>query len=145
MSSEGIMPVITLTDAPDRKAEEIIEEGLAQFNEEKAGYRDSRPLAVLLSDPESNAVVGGLLGRTSLGLLYINWFFLPASVRNRGLGGRIIVKAEDEARQRGCCKAVVRTISFQAPEFYQRHGYRVLGQTDCKPGMALISLIKELL
>ena len=107
--------------------------------------RDARPLAVLVSDPDSKAVVGGLLGRTSLGLLFIDLFFLPASFRKHGLGSRIMQEAEDEARRRGCCKAVVTTINFQAPEFHKRHGYRVFGQIDCHPGVARIFLSKELM
>jgi GNAT superfamily N-acetyltransferase len=144
MSNEARSPNLTVTDAPDAHAEALIEEGLAQFNAENAGYRDARPLAVLVSDPDSKAVAGGLLGRTTLGLLFIDLFFLPASMRKHGLGSRIMQAAEAEARQRGCRKAVVITINFQAPEFYQRHGYRIFGQIDCLPGIARIFLSKEL-
>ena len=64
MSNEELPPIFTVTDAPGSEAEEVIEGGLAKFNEDNAGYRDSRPLAVLVSDPDTKAVVGGLLGRT---------------------------------------------------------------------------------
>jgi GNAT superfamily N-acetyltransferase len=144
MNNEETPPILTVTDAPDSNAEEVIEGGLAQFNEDNAGYRDARPLAVLVSDPKTKAVVGGPLGRTSLGLLFIDLFFLPASQRKHGLGGHIMKEAEDEARRRGCRKAVVMTINFQAPEFYQRHGYLRFGQIDCHPGIARILLSKDL-
>jgi len=144
MSNDARPTILTVTDAPGAHAEEVIEEGLGRFNAENAGYRDARALAVLVSDPDSKAVVGGLLGRTTLGLLFIDLFFLPASIRKHGLGSRIMQAAEDEARQRGCRKAVVITINFQAPEFYQRHGYRVVGQIDCLPGVARIFLSKDL-
>jgi hypothetical protein len=72
MSNEETPPILTVTDAPGTEAEEIIEGGLAQFNEDNAGYRDSRRLAVLVSDPDTQVVVGGLSGRTSLGLLAIS-------------------------------------------------------------------------
>jgi GNAT superfamily N-acetyltransferase len=144
MTHEETPPILTVTDAPGADAEAIIEQGLARFNEDNAGYRDARPLAVLVSDPDSKAVVGGLLGRTSLGLLFIDLFFLPAALRQHGLGSRIMQEAEDEARRRGCGKAVVFTINFQAPEFYQRHGYQVFGQIDCHPGIARIFLRKDL-
>ena len=130
MSNEETPPLLAVTDAPGSEAEEVIEGGLAQFNEDNAGYRDSRRLAVLVSDPDTQVVVGGLLGRTSLGLLSINLFFLPASLRKCGLGGRIIQEAEDEARRLGCRKAVVTTITFQAPEFYERHGYQVSAKSN---------------
>jgi hypothetical protein len=95
MSNEETPPILAVTDAPGSEAEEVIEGGLAQFNEDNAGYRDSRRLAVLVSDPDTQVVVGGLLGRTSLGLLSINLFFLPASLRKCGLGGRIM---QDDVR-----------------------------------------------
>jgi hypothetical protein len=84
MSNDARPTILTVTDAPGAHAEEVIEEGLGRFNAENAGYRDARALAVLVSDPDSKAVVGGLLGRTTLGLLFIDLFFLPASIRKHG-------------------------------------------------------------
>lgn len=138
-------PVVTLTDAPDREAEHAIESGLARYNAERAGIADSRPLAVLVSDPATGKVVGGLRGRTSLGLLFIDLFFLPEALRGHHLGSRILQVAEDEARRRGCGTAVLYTISFQAPEFYERHGYRRFGTIACQPpGTSRIFLSKAL-
>lgn len=138
-------PVVTLTDAPDREAEHAIESGLARYNAEQAGIADSRPLAVLVSDPVTLEVVGGLLGRTSLGVLFVDLFFLPDALRGHRLGSRILQVAEDEARRRGCEAAVLYTISFQAPEFYERHGYRRFGTIDCQPpGTSRIFLSKAL-
>ena len=138
-------PVLTLTGAPDAKAEAVIEDGLGQFTKQQAGYSDSRPLAVLVSNPRTGEVIGGLLGRTSLGLLFIDLFFLPDDVRGQGIGSRIMQQAEDEARRRGCCASVLYTISFQAPEFYERHGYRRFGTIDClPPGTSRIFMTKTL-
>src|SRR5207248_8640984 len=64
-----------------------------------------------------------------------------------GLAGfsRLLRLAEDEARQRGCVSAVLYTISFQAPGFYERHGYRVLGTVPClPPGTSRIFMTKPL-
>ena len=121
-----------VTDIPDPEAEAAIAAGLSRFNEEQSGIRDRRVLNVIVRDPETEEVVGGLTGRTSLGLL-IDLFFLPKHVRGGGLGVRVLKAAEDEARRRGCRAAVLYTISFQAPGFYERHGYRVFGAIDCEP------------
>ncbi len=122
-----------LTDAPGVAAEAAIRDGLSGYNFEKAGYRDHRPLAILVNHPDTGEVVGGLVGRTSFGLLYVDRFFLPESLRQRGLGTRIIAAAEEEARRRGCSRAVLTTLSFQAPGFYQRQGWQVLGKIECDP------------
>jgi len=84
-------------------------------------------------------------GRTSLGLLFIDLFFIPADLRRDGLGGRLLQLAEDEARRRGCVNAVLYTINFQAPGFYERHGYRILGSVPClPPGTSRIFMTKPL-
>ena len=111
--------VLTLTDAPTPEQQRVIDSGLGTFNAEQAGYSDSRDLAILVSDAATQQVVGGLLGRTSL--------------------------AEDEARRRGCSAAVLYTISFQAPGFYERQGYRAFGTIACDPpGTSRVFMTKPL-
>jgi GNAT superfamily N-acetyltransferase len=127
------VPILRLTDAPDERAQAVIAKGLRDYAQGKVGTRDARPLAVLACDPDTKEVVGGLLGRTSLGLLYIDRFFLPERLRRRGLGRRIIAAAEKEAVGRGCSRAVLFTAHYHAPEFYLRQGYEVLGRLDCEP------------
>ena len=99
---------ITLTDAPHDDELAVIAEGLRAYNEAQAGYSDSRSLAVLVRDPETKKVIGGLYGRTSLGLLRVERFFLPEDLRRDRLGGRILAMAEEEGRRRAvparCCR-----------------------------------------
>ena len=71
---------LAVTDAPTPEQAKVIGSGLAGFNAEKAGYSDSRDLAVVISDPETKRALGGLLGRTSLGLLFIDLLFVPESL-----------------------------------------------------------------
>src|SRR5437773_1212770 len=116
MSAEGRRePRVAVTDAPDARVEAAIGEGLRRFNAQQSGIDDSRPLAVVVSDPDTNEVLGGITGRTSLGLLFIDLVFLPDELRGDGLGSRILKLAEDEGRRRGCRAAMLYTISFQAP------------------------------
>ena len=124
---------LELTDTPDGEAEAVIRDGLGAYNFEKAGYRDHRRLAILVRDRGTGEVIGGLLGGTSLGLLRIDTFFLPERLRKQGLGTRVIKAAEDEGRRRGCSRALLTTLEFQAPGFYQRHGWEVLAQLDGDP------------
>ncbi len=133
MTSEAETARFVVTDAPDPEDEAVIRDGLSAYNLEKAGYRDQRPLAILVSDPSTGEVVGGLLGGTSFGLLRIDRFFLPESLRKQGLGSRIIKAAEEEGRRRGCSRALLTTLSFQAPGFYKRQGWEVLAQLDADP------------
>jgi GNAT superfamily N-acetyltransferase len=124
---------ITLTDAPDDDERAVITDGLRAYNEAQGGIWDGRPLAILARDPQTKKVVGGLLGRTSLGLLTVERFFLPERLRRDRLGSRILAMAEKEGRQRGCTRAVLSTIHFQAPGFYLKQGWEVAARIDCEP------------
>lgn len=124
---------IAVTEAPGDEAQRVIEEGLADYNAEQAGYRDWRPLAVLAREHGGDRTLGGILGRTSLGLLFVDLVFLPAQLRQRGLGSRMLRIVEDEAIRRGCGHGVLVTISFQAPNFYERQGWREFGRVPCAP------------
>jgi GNAT superfamily N-acetyltransferase len=125
--------MITLTDAPQDDEGAVIADGLHAFNEAQAGYSDSRALAVLVRDPETEKVIGGLLGRTSLGLLRVERFFLPEGLRRDRFGSRILAMAEEEGRRRGCTRAVLSTIHFQAPDFYLKQGWEIAARIECEP------------
>ena len=124
---------ITLTDAPDDEERAVITDGLRAYNETQAGSWDGRPLAILARDPATNTVVGGLVGRTSLGLLNVERFFLPEDLRRGRLGSRILAMAEEEGRRRGCTRAVLSTLHFQAPGFYLKQGWEVASRIECEP------------
>ena len=138
-------PAILVTDVIDRATREAIGGGLDRFNDEVTGTSDRRPLAVILHDPESGDPLGGAIGRSSLGLLFLDLFFLPKPMRGSGLGTEILRLFEDEGRRRGCRSAVLYTISFQAPDFYERNGWRRFGEVPCDPqGTSRIFMTKAL-
>ncbi len=138
-------PRVIVSDTADARVEKVVGEGLRRYNAEQSGVDDSRSLAVVVSDPDTNEILGGITGRTSLGLLFIDLVFLPDELRGGGLGSRILKLAEDEGRRRGCRAAMLYTISFQAPRFYERHGWRVFGEIACDPpGTSRIFMTKTL-
>jgi len=138
-------PILTLTDDPPDAAERLISNGLDRFNQQRTGVVHSRPLAVLITGPDSGNVLGGLIGRTSLGLLFIDLLFVPGELRGQGIGARLMGQAEDEAIRRGCSQSVLFTIAFQAPDFYRQLGYEEFGRTDSgTPDFARVFMKKTL-
>ena len=143
--STRALPILTVTDTPDPDHVALISDALDEFNVQATGTDDRRLLAVLVKDPETNRVVGGLTGRTSLGLLFVDLFHLPPELRGSGIGSEVLRQAEAEGRTRGCRTAVLYTISFQAPGFYERNGWRVFGEVPCDPpGTSRVFMTKSL-
>ncbi|MGR3890071.1 GNAT family N-acetyltransferase [Pseudomonas sp. 1152_12] len=138
-------PLIDISDQPNPDAERLLGNGLAVFNEAITGFNDRLPLTVLVKDPDTQQVLGGITGKTTLGMAFLDLFHLPDSLRGSGLGSQLLHAFEDEARRRGCRNAVLYTLSFQAPGFYEKHGWVRFGEIPCEPeGSSRVFLSKAL-
>ena len=134
-----------LTDAPSPSEIDYVGGSLDQFNIDVTGIADNTPVAVLVRSSESNELVAGVTGRSSLGLLFLDLFFIKKDLRGSGLGTKMLAMFEEEGRRRNCVSAVLYTISFQAPWFYEKNGWSVFGEVPCAPeGTKRIYLSKAL-
>lgn len=71
--------------------------------------------------------------------------FVEADVRGSGLGGRLLAEAERQAIELGARNAKLDTFEWQAPAFYQKHGYEEYSRIDdYAPGFYLASMKKSL-
>lgn len=107
---------------------------------------EEEPLHVYALD-DAAAVVGGLTGSTWGYWLDIDLLWVDERARGGGVGSELLARAERLAgSERGCRHVRVETSDFQAPEFYRRHGYRVVGElVDYPPGVTEYLLTKALL
>ncbi len=119
-------------------------ERLAEFNDGDVGASGRQALAVLVRD-ESKAIVGGISGYTAWGWLYVQWLWVDALQRGRGMAGRMLEAAETEALARGCHGALIDTFSPVAAKTYERQGYSRFGElADFPIGRSRIFLQKRL-
>ncbi|CAL9334737.1 hypothetical protein SUDANB99_00142 [Streptomyces sp. enrichment culture] len=121
----------------DRDLAERLSRGLDAVNFPATGTTaaDQGSLSVKAVD-EAGELIGGLTAWTWGGLLGIDMLWVREDSRHGGWGSRLLRAAEEEARRRGCDRACVSSFTFQAPEFYQRHGYVETGRTLGIPGGA---------
>jgi GNAT superfamily N-acetyltransferase len=136
---------ITLLETADPEDAKFVQERLREFNEQKVGDEDHHQmLAIFIRDPEQN-ILGGLLGDTYWGWLYVSILWIDERLRGHGYGERLLAAAEQEAIRRGCKHAHLDTMSFQALPFYEKHGYTVFGVLEDLPeGHKKIFLQKKL-
>jgi len=59
--------------------------------------------------------------------------WLSERVRRQGFGSELIAEAERRARRRGSKLLHLSTYSFQAPRFYEKHGFRCCGKMSGSP------------
>jgi GNAT superfamily N-acetyltransferase len=123
---------LTLETNPAPSDVEAIRQALREFNRRQVGYRDEGEFAVFLRDAQGD-LRGGVLCFTLWQWLTIDWLWLEETVRGQGFGSQLLAIAEDEGRRRGCVNSYVETLSFQAPDFYQKHGYQIVGELQDFP------------
>ena len=112
--------------SPSENEIKYICEALNQFNKGIVGDDGHTPLSIVEYDNDGN-VIGGILGGTYWGWMYIDILWVDEKHRKQGIGTRLLHEAESEAVCRGCHHVHLDTMSWQAPEFYKKQGYEVIG------------------
>ncbi|WGD31930.1 GNAT family N-acetyltransferase [Ancylobacter sp. WKF20] len=128
---------------PAAEVRELIDRGLDVYNEAKGGPLHASNFWVIARD-DDGGVQAGLKAHCYFGWMFVDWLWVSPDVRGGGVGSSLLMAAETEARSRGCIGAHLQTYSFQAPDFYAKHGYQRFGQIDdYPPGHSCIWLKKR--
>ena len=96
------------------------------------GVAPSRELTVQIVD-DSGELAAGMSGWTWGVAAGIGMTWVREEARGEGLGTRLLTSFEDQARTRGCTHVFVTSFTFQAPGFYERHGYREIFRWEGVP------------
>jgi ribosomal protein S18 acetylase RimI-like enzyme len=122
---------------------DFVNNALARFNDEKVGPDNHELLNIVEYDADGN-VIAGILGGTYWGWMHIDILWVDEKFRKQGIGSKLLQAAEDEAKRRGCHSVHVDTMSWQAPDFYKKHGYVIISELDDIPkGNKKYHLIKK--
>ena len=135
----------TLTKVvPSSQEIQFMEDRLYEHNSAKTAQDDGQLFGFFIRD-EQQEIVAGLSGWTWAKACQIQTLWVHESLRGQGYGERLLQAAEEEARARGCQIIFLESYSFQAPVFYQKHGYQLAYQIeDFPPGHEYNFLIKRL-
>lgn len=138
---------VTLEVNPAAEDLAVIRSGLDAFNRnaiemDKSGEYEALHILIRAND---GTVMGGLLGGSWWGWLYISILWVHEDLRGQDFGTDLMRAAEHEGLRRGCHAAFVDTHSFQALDFYLKLGYTVFGELpDFPPGYTRYFLRKPL-
>ena len=101
----------------------IIGDLIRSYNRSKREVAESEPLNLYV-EVDSGEIMAGLVAETFGNWLEIEYLFVKEDLRGQGIGSQLLQQAESEAKKRNCRFAFVNTYQFQAPAFYQKHGYK---------------------
>ena len=113
---------IRLENTESQKAQKI-GELVRSYNRSKREAAESEPLNLYVED-DSGELLAGLVAETFGNWLEIEYLFVKEDLRGQGIGSQLLQQAESKAKKRNCRFAFVNTYQFQAPAFYQKHGYQ---------------------
>jgi len=105
---------------------------LRAYNRRYVGPPNWEPLT-LAAHAADGTLVGGLVGEFGWRWLHVDLLWVAEHERGQGLGSRLLALAEHEARRRECVGSYLDSFEFQAPAFYQKHGYEIFGVLDGYP------------
>jgi len=130
----NVLPPLSFDEVTQPAADPfaVLNAMLNEYNIEQVGPASHVPLWLFARDP-SGKVQGGVRGQTYWSWCTIDVLSVAEPYRRQGVGSRLLVKTEEIARARGCIGIRLDTTSFQAPEFYHRHGYTEFGRIEDYP------------
>ena len=111
---------------PTKKEIDFVREALMKFNTDRVGNDGHSPINFIEYDTNGN-IIAGILGGTYWGWMYVDILWVHENHRRKGIGTKLLKEAEKEATVRGCHHVHLDTMSWQAPKFYKKHGYEVIG------------------
>jgi GNAT superfamily N-acetyltransferase len=129
---------------PPTKGRRALLNALLDYNRRVTGIAEDEEFSAFLHDGHES-LVAGIYGWVFGGTGEVALLWVREDRRSEGLGSRLLGAAEDHARAVGCTQMVIRTHSFQAPEFYRGHGYVEAGAVNDYPrGHRYYLLVKPL-
>lgn len=136
------LPELKVVEGIPGEESRAILEAIRAHNNVMLGPTDRREIAIPIRN-DKGETDGGLVGYTGRGWLFIEMMLVPERLRGRGMAGRLLQMAEDEARARGCTGAYIDTINPQARRAYQRQGYEVFGKLENFTGDFTLTWLKK--
>ena len=117
----------------DKATFDALLDGMKAFNLRAVGVGDAQRFNVALRD-QSGKITGGVAATLSADSLYLDIVWTDDSLRGLGHGRTMMEMIEAEGRKRGAYDAWLYTMSWQARPFYEKLGYRCVGETPYLAG-----------
>ena len=120
-----------------------ISDQLYEYNQRITGKRDVRGLSFVALDGDD--VVGAATGYSWGGIAELEVLWVDEGHRGAGLGTRLLAEFVGEAALRDTRRVWVSSHDFQAPELYERSGFKRVAELEGWPeGHTNVILCKQI-
>lgn len=122
----------TVIENPTDNEVKEFQKGLEAYNMENTDGEFNSPqpwINLVLKDHEDN-IVGGIMTSTIFWVQYLEVLWVDKKYRGLGYGRELVLESERLAKKKGCLTSQTYTFSFQAPDFYQAIGYKLIATYD---------------
>ncbi|MEC0281065.1 GNAT family N-acetyltransferase [Terribacillus saccharophilus] len=119
----------------NEEVSQYIRERLIAYNAEQlpAEVKSKKETAAFTVRDEAGSIVGGVTCTLFWQHMHIDFLWVEETKRKEGLGAKLLAEAENFAKQKGARLIKLDSFSFQAPRFYEKHGYTVYGKLEDHP------------
>lgn len=107
-------------------AAETIRQKLQRYN--SRFLTDSADWCFCIED--GGQILAGICAARELDCVTIDYLYVEEACRGRGYGSRLLARVEEEAQHAGARRILLNTFSFQAPAFYEKHGYQLFAKLE---------------
>jgi GNAT superfamily N-acetyltransferase len=129
---------------PSHDIIQFLDDKIYEYNSTAIQKKDGHYFSKIIHD-SSNSIIAGISGWTWANACEISLLWVKEEYRKKGLGEKLLKSAEDEAIQKKCSIILIRSYIFQAPLFYQKHGYKIEHLLDDFPkGYKYYILVKRI-
>lgn len=126
------MPIIPRINQSTSHETNYIRRKLIEFNSKQVPNGTYEEVNLCIKT-EEEVIICGLNSVICWNWMEIDILWVDDAYRKQGFGKRLLEEAEQIARSKGCTFIKLNTFSFQAPEFYKKYGYVVMGIIENAP------------
>jgi len=129
MKKTVFLPKIEIN--PKKEDIEFLRLGIHEINILVTGESIEKQDITFFIRNSEDEIIGGIRGTYNIsGWLYISELWVDKNYRNQGYATLLMKSIENEAVHKGCKNSYLNTISYQAPEFYIKLGYKKFAELE---------------
>ncbi len=100
-------------------------DGFAKHAIDQTGIDGLKEEVIPFEIREGQNLIGCIALQIFWGQLHIKYLFVEKNYRGKGFAKALMEHALEFAKTKGCHFAFVETMNFQAPDFYQKLGFKI--------------------